>query len=283
MTIRVLKNTTVIKSNKYDTVTTITVHFTYIDKGSGSNDGLRFFSVVDYYNDPSLEIVSFGNIPLSRRDDTGKGNHFHGMKGKIASDAGSPTILSDTSLSFSFFKTGEMLTEDYGSVHKWDITKVTSLRGTFSGATNFNSDITSWNIENVTDLAYTFKNATKFNQDISVWQSSSVISMYMMLNGALEFDQNLGNLDLSNVESMKFMFSGTALSTEHYTAALIAWSKQTLLENVYLDSPAQYLSRRAHQILVSHPNYWNISDGGDGSPIDAATVELWWEEAGVCD
>ena len=65
------------------------------------------------------------------------------------------------------------LIKDIGS---WDVSKVTDMRGMFSGATSFNQDIGSWDVSKVTDMEVMFAEASSFNQDLSNWDVDNVTS-----------------------------------------------------------------------------------------------------------
>ena len=81
----------------------------------------------------------------------------------------------------------------------------------FSGAGNFNENITTWDVSNVTDMSYMFYIARKFNQPIGGWNTSSVTDMSFMFgkpNGGSNniFNQDIGNWDVSNVTNFRQMF-----------------------------------------------------------------------------
>jgi surface protein len=76
---------------------------------------------------------------------------------------------------------------------QWDVSRVTSLASTFSGATNFNKDISTWNVAAVTNMVYTFYTATYFDQDLRDWDVSNVNNMFGCFNSASNFNQNISN------------------------------------------------------------------------------------------
>lgn len=88
-----------------------------------------------------------------------------------------------------------------------DLSKVTSMRYAFSGATNFNSDISLWDVSSVTDMSYMFRGAKAFNQDLSRWDVSAVTDMSYMFRHASTFNQDISRWDLSSVENTWYMFS----------------------------------------------------------------------------
>lgn len=117
----------------------------FIDKGT--NDGLSFNSyTVPYYNEPSLNIIQFGNIPLSRNSANNSNFwQFYKFAGKIsASDK--PYILSNTTLYNAFANSS---CNTYNNLALWDISGVTDVRNMFSWATKFNQRIGLWNYRNI--------------------------------------------------------------------------------------------------------------------------------------
>ncbi|EAR10200.1 BspA family leucine-rich repeat surface protein [Reinekea blandensis] len=89
-----------------------------------------------------------------------------------------------------------------------DLSRVHSLKGTFSRANNFNSDISTWDVSNVGNFEEMFLAARAFNQPIGQWEVSNASNMRKMFENADAFNQDIGNWDVSNVTSMRTMFNG---------------------------------------------------------------------------
>jgi surface protein len=88
--------------------------------------------------------------------------------------------------------------------------------------------------------------------------------MYATFNGATSFDQNLSSWNVSNVTNMTSMFTNVTLSTQNYDALLIAWSSQSLQNNVTFNGGNSIYSNSsasARQTLTDTFN-WTITDGG---------------------
>merc|ERR1719174_2356206 len=74
---------------------------------------------------------------------------------------------------------------------KWDVSAVTNIGGMFLGASAFNQDLSKWDVSKVTDMAFMFSRASAFNQDLSKWDVSAVIHMRYMFRGASAFKREL--------------------------------------------------------------------------------------------
>lgn len=121
------------------------------------------------------------------------------------------------------------------NIQHFDMSSVSSMKGMFSGAENFNQSIGHWDVSNVDDMSFLFSNAHQFNQNINDWDVSSVTNMrdtfgnarqynkpldkwntenvttmLGMFIGASDFNQPIGTWNTSNVDNMAFMFSGAA-------------------------------------------------------------------------
>ena len=109
-----------------------------------------------------------------------------------------------------------------------------TMKGMFSGATNFNTDISWWNVENVRDMSALFAGAKKFNQPLKNRDTNKVYVMNYMFDWATAFNQPLTNWDTSNVVSMYRMFykatsfnsdvSGWDLRKVTKLEAMFAWA-----------------------------------------------------------
>ena len=94
------------------------------------------------------------------------------------------------------------------NISGWDVSNVTDMGNMFGGARSFNQPIGNWNVSNVTNMGNMFGGATNFNQNISGWNVSNVTNMGNMFGGARSFNQPIGNWNVSNVTNMGNMFGG---------------------------------------------------------------------------
>jgi hypothetical protein len=127
-------------------ITTVIVSWSgFVDQHT--NDGLSFNSyTIPYYNESSLNITQFGNIPLTRNS-ANNSNYwqFYNFNGQItASDT--PSILSNTSLYSAFTNSSS---NTYNNLPLWDISGVTDIRNIFSNSSKFHERIGIWNYTNI--------------------------------------------------------------------------------------------------------------------------------------
>ena len=81
---------------------------------------------------------------------------------------------------------------------------------TFSGAINFNQDISIWDVGNVTSMERMFNGASNFNQNLTLWNTSNVKNMSYMFSNANSFYQpqiQYWNISPDNI--VLYMFSNT--------------------------------------------------------------------------
>ena len=69
-----------------------------------------------------------------------------------------------------------------------------NMSGMFSGATNFNTDISWWDVSGVWDMGALFAGAGKFNQPLKNRDTSKVYSMNYMFDWATAFNQPIDQL-----------------------------------------------------------------------------------------
>lgn len=116
-----------------------------------------------------------------------------------------PSVITSLEKTFSGLKSEKVM-----GIENWDTSNISNLSETFSGAENFNQDLSKWKTTKVTDMSATFYNAKKFNSPLNSWDTYNVTNMQSMFYGAAEFNQELSNWKTSNVTNMSFMFDGAA-------------------------------------------------------------------------
>ncbi|WP_417799687.1 BspA family leucine-rich repeat surface protein [Tenacibaculum sp.] len=145
-------------------------------------------------------------------------------------------------------------------LNTWDVTNITNMRNIFQQAEAFNQPLNSWDVSRVTDFQYMFDRARSFNQDISGWETGNARNMSHMFNQATLFNQNIGGWDISSVTNMTNMLSSSGISQENYDNILIAWSTQTVQNNINLGATNLHYcdALNQRQSLIDN-NGWTIS------------------------
>lgn len=88
---------------------------------------------------------------------------------------------------------------------------MTDLTNMFSGARQFNQDISMWDTSHVTKMTSMFSTCDDFNQDISKWDVSKVTNMDYMFDGAESFNQDLSGWCVHSITSAPASFdNGTS-------------------------------------------------------------------------
>jgi len=107
------------------------------------------------------------------------------------------------------------------NIHRWDVSKVTSMLEMFQDNQVFNQPLNRWNVENVVDTTRMFQNATSFNRRLELWKVQKVLTARSMFQGATAFNRNLcvwgDRLDKANADNepdVTDMFAGTACADE---------------------------------------------------------------------
>ncbi|SMG52841.1 gliding motility-associated C-terminal domain-containing protein [Marivirga sericea] len=95
-----------------------------------------------------------------------------------------------------------------GDLSDWDVSTIEDMERMFENATSFNSNLNNWDVSNVNIMSSMFREATNFNSDLSNWDVSNVTQMASIFSGATSFNRNLNSWDVSNVNSMSNMFAG---------------------------------------------------------------------------
>lgn len=136
---------------------------------------------------------------------------FKGASNLVIKATDTPDLSQVTDLDETFSGASELT----GGVKDWDVSTITSMVRTFSNASKFNEDISSWDVSNVTDTNYMFYEATIFNQPLNTWNVSKVTKMSGMfasqayVGRKMAFNQPLDNWDVSSVTDMRNMFGNS--------------------------------------------------------------------------
>lgn len=102
-------------------------------------------------------------------------------------------------------------------------------------------------------------------QGVSGWDTSLATNLQFFAFAASNFNDDVSGWDVSNITNMQNAFTNTAMTQANYDALLIAWSAQTVQQNVSFGISAQYTAggaaEAARNTLVNTYN-WTITDGG---------------------
>jgi surface protein len=234
------------------TITSSTTH-TYPSPGiytvtcSGDLYGFYFFN-----NTKIVDILNWGDFRLTMTY-ASLPQVFGGCTNLNISALDAPIITTTTMLSI-FDRCSSLTTADFS---KWDVSTVTSLRGAFCRATNFNGNLSGWNVSNVENFgvsqnfAGTFE-LSGFNGDLSSWSIKAGASMIKMfsqsqfknasannwaISGAVNLrlafrliplvnDVDISGWNVSQAIDLYGIFNGTKLTTANYDKLLIAWDAQ---------------------------------------------------------
>ena len=142
---------------------------------------------------------------------------------------------------------------EYAATDAPDLSGVTNMNSTFSGASTFNGDLSDWNVLQVTDMSYMFANAGDFDGNISNWNVSQVTDMSYMFISARTFDGNISNWNVSQVTDMSNMFS----SASNFNQPLNGWDVSAVTTMSHM-----FFSASAFDLPL---NDWNVSSVTDMS------------------
>jgi surface protein len=96
---------------------------------------------------------------------------------------------------------------------KYCTSKIMDMSALFSGAYDFNQNISTWDVSNVTNMAAMFRAAFNFNQDIGNWDVSSVTNMDLMFSESDNFNQDLTQWCVSQFPAMPYLFGRNSVLT----------------------------------------------------------------------
>lgn len=130
-----------------------------------------------------------------------------------------PTI---TNLDY-FFRAASIVTD----ITKWDVSRVTSMRGTFQGS-RLAYDFRNWDVSNVTDMSDLFR-SSRYNHPLNDWDVSKVTNASGMFRDNTIFNQSLNNWNTSNFTNISYMFSGAA----SFNNEISAWDVSNVTDASY--------------------------------------------------
>ena len=105
-------------------------------------------------------------------------------------------------------ETGTEAAENFNEdISRWDVSKVTTMRGMFACASAFNGNLSLWDVSNVTTMEGMFNGASAFNGNLSSWNVSNVTEMAAMFYEAKAFNKDtIKNWNLEGKDLGKGLF-----------------------------------------------------------------------------
>jgi len=166
-------------------------------------------------------------------------------------------------------------------INNWQTQNISNFAYMFSGALNFNQNISGWNTGSATRMDHMFGGnsgaAMAFNQPIGSWNVSNVTQMGNIFTLCNSFDQDLSNWDLNSINTYNATYQiltqaigGFGLSTTNYDALLVGWDTSGSFPSVPTGSVLNFGSSQytlANPTVVNARNsliakWGGISDGG---------------------
>lgn len=123
---------------------------------------------------------------------------------------GAPNLVETTNMHTALQHCGSI-----EGIRYWDVSSVENMQAVFSGAEEFNSDLSQWDVSSVKNMSGMFDRALAFNSDISSWDTSSVENMEAMFYLTKSFDQDLRGWDVGSVTSYGWFNKGSILRDEY--------------------------------------------------------------------
>ena len=107
--------------------------------------------------------------------------------GEMNADLSGWRVGKVTSLQSTFYKDGGLGKSKFAGIglDSWDTVSVTTLSGTFFGASEMNADLSAWKVGKVTTLSNLFERASKFaGVGLNSWDISKVTSLMNIFKDA---------------------------------------------------------------------------------------------------
>ena len=230
-------------------------------------------------------------------------HHFSGARNMDIVAHDTPDLSETTSMEGSFAYTDSLVGNE--SFKKWDVSTITSFKGTFLRAFVFNADIASWDVRNATQLESMFAEAKafnrpigrwdiagvttlnsmffeaeNFNQPIEKWDTSSVTVMNHMFRRALSFNQPLNSWDTSNVTQMSKMFA----EAKSFNQPLDAWDTSKVTDMTRMFHSASSFNKPLFPSIISVKGMTDMFWGAkafnrDVSGWDFSSVTMYKNES----
>ena len=175
------------------------------DTGPVTNFGSCFYQCTNFNESLSSWDVSGGTTFSSMFEGASSfnGNITWGSTSALNTSAGAGVNMSRMFADSGF---------NNNSLKHWNMDETSSTAFMFSGASNFNQDLSIWGnkMRNVTQMQSMFKNASSFNGEVGSWNTSKVNNMQEMFSGSNSFNKDISDWNVSKVTNMSSMFNGAS-------------------------------------------------------------------------
>lgn len=213
---------------------------TYTVKIKGTLEGFNFMKQTSNGDSPKLIDLNLWG-PLKLGNDGG----YFWQCGNLAITAEDlPSLETTTNLDYAF--AGCTLLSRIPNIERWDVSKVTSMRSMFGGATTFNQDLGAWNVSKVENMESMFSGAEAFNGYLNSWDVSHVMNMSYMFSNAKSFNQDLNSWNVSMVADMERMFSDAS----SFNGNIVDWIP-ILISSRYMFENASSFNRNISSWFVT--------------------------------
>lgn len=98
--------------------------------------------------------------------------------------------------------------KDFSGIEKWDVSKISEMKGTFRDCKYFNHNINNWNVISLEQAEDMFAGCESFNQPLNNWKFRYLDNTSYMFEGCVKFNQDLDNWNMSTVSKANGMFKG---------------------------------------------------------------------------
>ena len=154
------------------------------------------------------------------------GGAFKGAENLTLSTADAPDLTGVTNLGDTFSGAAAFNSD----VSAWDVSAVTDMSGMFSGS-GFTGDVSGWDTGSVTTMGGMFAD-TAFNGDISEWDTSSLTDVNNMFN-ASAFTGDISGWDVTGITNASGLFQNISTMTgpsfiNWYNNLLTSWAAQEI-------------------------------------------------------
>ena len=136
---------------------------------------------------------------------------------------------------------------------EWDVSLVSHMNYLFSGAREFNANISSWDVRSLQNTFHMFSGCYDFNQDLSAWNLESLSYAVSMFRDAKSFDSDITNWAWVGVNWEDFVTGATAWLDKYNNCGHSCCSSHEVCSGIYPNSPDTFFGTPG---MNGPPNAW---------------------------